>query len=232
MALKRNASGLGRFAPYACAALLAGLFFAGGLNASTPHGAEDYMGRVRKVIDTIPYKVGPTVGNDVEPTKAAILLLSPNKLFQRRYIDPATGWGMSLLIVHCKDVRDMTGHYPPVCYPAHGWKQVSTEQSPITVNGEDWQAMVYRFSRSADMSEHRMIVLDFFIIPEGGGTIFADMAAMDRAARASKVGGLGVAQVQIVLDEDASPQWRDAMVKETLHAIAPALKTIGQGVQR
>jgi len=232
MALKRNAHGLGRFAPYACVALLGVLLATGGLNAPTPKGAEEYYARVRKVVDTIPYKIGPAVGTDVEPTKAAIQLLSPNKLFQRRYIDPTTMWGASLLIVHCRDLRDMTGHYPPVCYPAHGWTSASAERVPIKLDGEDAEAMAYRFTRTEDLSERRMTVVDFFIIPEDGGTIFADMSAMDRAARRSAVGGLGVAQVQIVFDEDSSPQWRDAMTIETLQAIAPAMKAIGQGVQQ
>jgi hypothetical protein len=232
MALKRNAHGLGRFAPYACVALLGVLLATGGLNAPTPKGADDYYARVRKAIDAVPYKIGPAVGTDVEPTKAAILLLSPNKLFQRRYVDPATMWGASLLIVHCRDLRDMTGHYPPVCYPAHGWTPASAERVPIKVNEEPCDAMAYRFTRAEDMSERRMTVIDFFIIPEDGGTIFADMDAMDRAARRSAVGGLGVAQVQVVFDEDSSPQWRDAMITEAMQAIAPAMKTIGQGVQK
>jgi hypothetical protein len=227
-----NKSGLGRFAPYVCIAMLAGLFFAGGLQASTPKGADDYRARVRKAIDAIPYKIGPAVGSDVEPTRAAILLLSPNKIFQRRYVDPSTGWSQSLLIVHCKDVRDMTGHYPPNCYPAHGWRSQGAERAPIQLDGESAEAMVFRFSRPEEITDRRMIVFDFFIIPDEGGTIFADMEEMDRAARASKVGGLGVAQVQIVLDEDSSPQWRETMVRESLLAVAPAVKVIGQGVKR
>jgi hypothetical protein len=232
MPFNNRNSGLGRFGPYACAALLAGLFFAGGLEASTPQGAEEYRARVRRAIDEIPFKIGPAVGVDVEPTRAAILLLSPNKIFQRRYLDPTTGWSSTLLIVHCRDVRDMTGHYPPVCYPAHGWNLEAMEEAPIELNGDSAKAMAYRFAKREEILEHRMSVLDFFIIPDEGGSIFADMTAMERAARASKVGGLGVVQVQVVLDEDASPQWRDLMIRESLQAIAPAMKTIAQGVRR
>jgi hypothetical protein len=232
MPFNNRNSGLGRLGPYACAALLAGLFAAGGLEARTPQGADEYRARVRKAIDAIPYKIGPSVGADMEPTRAAILLLSPNKIFQRRYVDPSTGWAASLLIVHCRDVRDMTGHFPPVCYPAHGWKLESTESAPIVLSGDEARAMAYRFTKREELLERRMSVLDFFIIPDEGGSIFADMDAMERAARASKVGGLGVVQVQIVLEEEASPQWRDTMVRETLQAIEPAMKTIAQGVTR
>jgi hypothetical protein len=225
-------NGLARFAPYLCGALLAGLMLMGGLDARTPPGAEDYRAQVRKAIDAIPYKIGPAVGTDVEPTRAAILLLSPNKIFQRRYVDPVTGWSQSLLIVHCKDVRDMTGHFPPNCYPAHGWRSEGAERARVQVNQEPTDAMVFRFSKQEEIVSHRMTVLNFFIIPEGGGTIFASMDEMERTARASPVGGLGVAQVQIVHDEDASPQWREHMVRETMQAIAPTLRIIGKGVTR
>ncbi len=232
MSANDRTNGIARFAPYLCGALLAGLMLVGGLDASTPPGAEDYRAHVRKAIDSIPYKIGPAVGTDVEPTRAAILLLSPNKIFQRRYVDPVTGWSQSLLIVHCKDVRDMTGHFPPNCYPAHGWRSEGAERARVQVNQESTDAMVFRFSKQEEIVSHRMSVLNFFIIPEGGGTIFASMDEMERTARASPVGGLGVAQVQIVQDESASPQWREHMVRETMQAIAPTLRTIGKGVTR
>ena len=225
-------SGIARWAPYLCGALLAGLVLVGGLDARTPAGAEDYKARVRKAIDAIPYKIGPAVGTDVEPTRAAILLLSPNKIFQRRYVDPVTGWSQSLLIVHCKDVRDMTGHFPPNCYPAHGWSTAGAERTSVQLDQDVTDAMVFRFSKQEEIVSHRMTVVNFFIIPEGGGTIFASMEEMERTARASPVGGLGVAQVQIVHDEEASAQWREHMVRETMQAITPALRVIGKGVTR
>lgn len=232
MSPRNHRAGIGRWAPYLCGVLLVALMLMGGLDARTPAGADEYRARVRKAIDSIPYKIGPAVGTDVEPTRAAILLLSPNKIFQRRYVDPVTGWSQSILIVHCKDVRDMTGHFPPNCYPAHGWKPDGAERVRVQAGAESVEAMVFRFAKQEAIVSHRMAVLDFFIIPEGGGTIFASMDEMERAARASPVGGLGVAQVQIVHDEDASPQWREHMVRETMQAIAPALRVIGQGVQR
>jgi hypothetical protein len=232
MSLAGRKGGIARWSPYLCGVLLVALMLMGGLDARTPAGAEEYRAKVRQAIDAIPYKIGPAVGTDVEPTRAAILLLSPNKIFQRRYVDPVTGWSQSLLIVHCKDVRDMTGHFPPNCYPAHGWKPEGAERARVQLDGKDLEAMVFRFSKQEAVVSHRMAVLDFFIIPEGGGTIFASMDDMERAARPSPVGGLGVAQIQIVHDENASPQWREHMIHETMQAIAPALRVIGQGVQR
>ena len=56
---------------------------------------------------------------------AAEQLLHPNCKIDRRYTssslsstgNPAQA---SLLIVQCKDSRDMPGHYPPICYPGAG----------------------------------------------------------------------------------------------------------------
>ncbi len=229
---RRTTTGLGRIAPFACIAVLASLMLAGGLQARTPAGADAYRARVRHAIEAIPYKIGPAVGSDVEPTRAAQLLLTPNKIFQRRYTDPSTGWAQSLMIVHCNDARDMRGHYPPNCYPAHGWNAESAETVGITLETQQADAMRYTFTRRDDLIDRRMTVLDFFVIPEGGGSVFADMKKMGRTARSSDVGGLGVAQVQIVFDEDSSPEWRERMVRESLAAIAPAIRVIGEGVRK
>lgn len=227
----RPRAGVARFAPYACVALLVVFMLAGGLHARTPAGADTYRAAVRTVIESIPYKVGPAVGADVEPTRAAQLLLTPNKIFQRRYTDPSTGWGFSLLIVHCNDARDMRGHYPPNCYPRHGWQQDSAENASLPVDGVDQPAMCYRFSRNDEITARAMTIYDFFIIPDGGGSIFADMKKMGFAARSSEVGGLGVAQVQVVFDDDSSPAWRREMLEEIMPAITPTLRVVGQGVR-
>ena len=220
-----------RSAPYICAAVLCALVVVGGISAGRPSGTNDYRARVRAALDAIPYKIGPAVGVDSEPTAAAVKLLSPNKIIERRYVDPGTGGSFTLLIVHCGDVRDMIGHYPPICYPAHGWKSAAAAPVDIELNGERARAFNYDFSRHDELFERRMSVLNFFVIPEQGATIFDDMKAVERASRSSEVGGLGVAQVQIVMGEDTNLQWREMVVRETLHAITPAVKAIAQGIK-
>ncbi len=125
-----------RIAPYVCAAVLCVFIVMGGISARRPSGTADYRARVKAAIEAIPYRIGPAVGTDSEPTEAAIRLLSPNKILERRYLDPSTGGAFSLLFVHCGDARDMNGHYPPVCYPAHGWKLGDTQPLNIEINGE------------------------------------------------------------------------------------------------
>jgi hypothetical protein len=219
-------------APYVCGLLLLALLARAGISAQRPFGTKEYRGRVRVALEAIPYLIGPAVGVDSEPTAAAIALLSPNKILERRYIDPNTGAAFTLLIVHCGDVRDMIGHYPPVCYPAHGWKPGASSPVAIEINGEKAWAVKYDFTHTDELFERHMNVTNFFVIPEEGATLFSDMKAVERASRSSETGGLGVAQFQIVMSEDASPQWREMVIHETLLAVAPAVKTIAQGIKK
>src|SRR4051812_2381370 len=225
-------SSITRAAPFMCAAILAGLLAMGGISAGRPYGTTEYRARCKAAIEAIPRKIGPAVGVDAPPTPAAQKLLSPNKILERRYFDPVTGAGFSLLIVHCGDVRDMIGHFPPVCYPAHGWKARDASRQELEVNGEHADAVRYDFSRTDDVLERRMSVFNFFVIPEEGATLFRDMDSVERASRSSETGGLGVAQVQIVIPEESGQQWQQTVVRETLAAISPALKTIAQGVKK
>jgi len=219
-------------APYVCGVILVALLVRGGISAQRPFGTKEYRGRVRVAIENIPYLIGPAVGVDAEPTPAAIALLSPNKILERRYVDPSTGAGFTLLIVHCGDVRDMIGHYPPVCYPAHGWKAGGSTKVAIEINGEKATAIKYDFTHNDELFERHMSVTNFFVIPEEGVTLFADMKDVERASRSSETGGLGVAQFQIVMPEDSNPQWRDLVIHETLQAVAPTVKTIAQGIKK
>src|SRR5262245_46366259 len=228
----RHTSPLDAAAPFLCAAILVALLIRGGVSAGRPLGTNDYRARVRAALEAIPYKIGPAVGLDVPPTPAAQKLLSPNKIIERRYIDPTTGAGFSILIVHCGDVRDMIGHFPPVCYPANGWRARGASSLELEINGEHANAVRYEFSRLDEVIERRMSVLNFFVIPEEGATFFPSMDAVERASRSSETGGLGVAQVQIVVPEESGQQWQQTIVRETLAAISPALRTIAQGIKK
>jgi hypothetical protein len=225
-------SPISRWAPLVSVGLLVGLLLTGGISARRPIGTDEYRARIRAALEAVPLKIGPAVGQEVEPTPAAVRLLSPNKILSRSYMDPGTGESFSLLVVHCGDVRDMEGHYPPNCYPANGWKLTGSEQVGIEVAGERANAKRYYFKRADELIERRMSVVDFFVIPEEGATLFDDMNAVERASRSSDLGGLGVAQVQIAFGGDVPQPWRDQIVRETLKALAPAVRAIAQGIKK
>lgn len=239
-------SRLSRIAPALSAAILLALLATGGVDAHRHQGIEPYMASVRIAIENIPVAIGSAVGTNVEPTRAATDLLSPNKILQRRYLDPATGRGMSLLVVHCGDVRDMLGHFPPVCYPAHGWQPAQNRSTTIEIAGTSALAHVYEFVRTDDLIERRMTILNFFILPgspgssRGGtasegagdgvtvGQIAADMRAVERVARLRGVAGLGVAQVQIVMDGTPGVDEQTRIAGEVLPVLEPLVRAIGQ----
>ena len=45
----------------------------------------------------------------------------PTAVLSRRFVELGTGRHATLGVIHCGDVRDMNGHYPPSCYPSSGW---------------------------------------------------------------------------------------------------------------
>src|SRR5688572_2802518 len=129
--------------PVMAATLLAGLT----LEQRTyvkPQDVEPYHANAKAAIDQIPYAIaqGRWTGKDQPLPTAAQKLLRPNAWISRTYEDKqraefgaAAGGGeraATLLIVQCRDSRDMLGHYPPRCYRSHGMEQKSAEP-------RDWQ---------------------------------------------------------------------------------------------
>jgi hypothetical protein len=220
-----------RISPLLAAALLMALLAVGGLDGREPDGVEVYMAEVRAAIDAIPHRIGAAVGADAEPTPAAIKLLAPNKILQRRFVDPLTGARMSLMIVHCGDARDMFGHYPPVCYPAHGWISGSRRSIPVEISGTQTVAVVYEFSRVENMAERSMTVVNFFIVPGKGPQFAPDMEAVQRVAGTKAAARLGVAQIQLVLDGTPSHEEQMLAIRDVLPVLEPVARAIGRGVE-
>ncbi len=204
-----------------------------GMDAPPLRGAEDYFQRVAGAIERIPYRIGPWLGRDVETQPAAVRLLRPNKLMQRRYTDPATGEDVSLLLVHCGDVRDMAGHYPPVCYPAHGWKETASADAYETIQllGQSARARVYRFTQRRDGVLREMSVVNFFVLPGGESHVTPDMDDLERATQRRASATLGSAQVQILTSERMTGEQRREVVGEFVRAIEPSLREVARGVE-
>src|SRR5690606_34429817 len=117
--------------PLAIGILLASLAI-GGVDVAPVPGRDAYFERVATAVESTPYAIGDWRGEDEEVIQAARKLLRPNGMVQRRYVQPGGG-GFGLLVVHCKDVRDMEGHYPPICYPSQGWTADGRSSETITI---------------------------------------------------------------------------------------------------
>jgi hypothetical protein len=220
---------INRAAPLATAILLVVLLAAGGVDSHRHAGVEAYMASVRDAIEGVPHRIGAKVGTDVEPMPAAVRMLSPNKILQRRYLDPLTGTSLSLLIVHCGDVRDMLGHYPPVCYPSHGWQMGPRSAMPIEIAGRPELIMTYQMSRRDDLVEQQLTILNLFILPGQPARIAPDMNAVERLARTQAAAGLGVAQIQIVMEGSPGAEERERTARNVLSVLEPVVHAIGNG---
>lgn len=223
---------LNRVSPALAVAALIAMFFVAGPGAGKVSGSDEYAERVRAAIERIPYQIGDWVGKDIEVPAPALKLLKPNKIMQRRYVDPSTGRTISVLVVHCGDVRDMRGHYPPVCYPAHGWDEVreQREASSVSVSGGVFPARNYMFRRVVQGVEQSMGILSFFVLPDPRTPIAEDMRALDRRAQIRSTAALGSAQVQIVGAEQIPGAEREKVINQFMRALEPAIRAVASGV--
>lgn len=219
-----------RSAPLVALAVIGGIMFTRpGVVRAVP-GAERYFDSIRLAAEAIPYKIGPWLGEDMTVAPAAVKLLQPNSIIQRQYADPSTGRTLHMLFVHCGNTLDMQGHYPPVCYPAHGWREVDRKPVSVPAASASLPATRYTFSRVMDGLERRMSVINLIVVPRNDEQFFADMTALNRASQSVRTAGLGAAQVQIVSMNDQVDLERDPAVAQFMQAIDPVLRVIAEGV--
>lgn len=186
------------------------------LSPEEQEAANLYHARIVEEIERVPYRWGNWSGRDIELPASAVQLLRPTATLSRRYTNRETGRQVHVIIVHCSDVRDMIGHYPPICYPAHGWDM----GDEVGTAAERFRT--YHFSRVTQGVQVNMIVRNLFIAP--GGKLFTSMDDLrgiesDRLRRQ-----LGAAQVQLLthVDEvDSEESW--AWVEEMLEPVEVAI---------
>jgi len=221
--------------PWAALALLVACLFVGGFQPRRIAGTEAYFEEVKAEIETIPYRIGRWVGQDTAVQEAAQVLLRPNKILQRRYVDPLTQQWVTLLIVHCGDARDMNGHYPPVCYPGHGWVLSRRQTIDLEVGRSSVAAMRYEFMRPDEtglgLSSDSMVIANLFVLPGVDGEAVLDMSAVERVARSAERAGLGAAQVQVITDASMPEDEREDVHRAFFSALEPVIRSIRAGVQ-
>src|SRR6476620_1662064 len=119
-----------------------------------------------------------------KPETAAVRLLKPNIILSRHYVEnvldrfPRTA---DLLIVQCRDSRDMTGHYPPICYKNIGFELVEQRsRTPVDVGGESVPFTEYHFEKWSQGQPLRVCIYNFFVVPGAG--VVRDIKGVHRAA--------------------------------------------------
>lgn len=218
---------LARLAAPMTAAVLAVMAGYTVLAARPTMGGEAYFAGVRQAIDALPMQIDGYIGADRPPLPAAIEMLRPNRLFQREYVDPLTGYGFTVLIVHCGDVRDMMGHYPPICYPSNGWMIESVSQQSIErSDGQQVPISRYVVHRGEGALRLSRQIANTFIVPRADEPMGRDDKALDRVARTRWSSGLGAAQVQIITEASLSDEMRrhvERRVAEHLDGVIAAV---------
>lgn len=215
---------------YFIAALSLVLLGAIGLNTlgrPSPADAQQYHESVQRAFKSVPQRIGNWIGTDEPLLPAAIDLLQPNAVLHRSYRDIATGQVATLLLVQCKDARNLAGHYPPICYPAHGWQLDHQSPRVWTGSGFDINGIEYEFSYGTIAGAQRMIVTNFMLLPDGRTS--PDMTAVYRVASDHQRRFYGAAQVQILTDARTPEQQRRRIVMDFVEASTDVLQTILSG---
>ena len=182
------------------------------IRSSVPSAAlGQYHGSIAQQISEFPFQMGRWVGQDVQIPTSAQKILRPNGLVSRRFSRYGTDGSLTFALIHCIDLRDMHGHHPPRCYPASGWSikkeqlddRVGREENlRILIGGFEADMSVYRFWRADQVvSRNDMVVVSIFITPMAG--MVNDMAVLQELGAISRgASSLGVAQIQLLFDQD------------------------------
>ncbi|MBI1367279.1 MAG: exosortase-associated EpsI family protein [Planctomycetes bacterium] len=193
----------------------------------SPGDAEPYHAAITAAAAQLPTRIGDWVGVNEPIQKEAIRLLKPNVIYNRVFTNPVIGQRVTVLLVQCKDARDIYGHYPPVCYPAHGLAQRSAKPFDRYIEGEPIHGMEYVFA--SDTFGAQELTVDNFILLPGGETA-RDMKSVRSQAWDYQRRFLGAGQVQVVYqDSKLTDEQRAEIFNELVTAHMPVIKAILHG---
>lgn len=215
--------------PWLTGVILAGVLGAGIIAAPKPADTRAYFESVAERIRGVPYTVGTWVGRDVEVVAAARTLLQPNAIVQRRYTRLDDGQWFDVIIVHCGDVTDMQGHYPPVCYPSAGWQIDKGTPVVAGLGGGGVPATEYVVTWPHDRAVSPMRIVNFFALPSEAAQFARDDTAMERAARSRASAELGVLQIQVLTPAGMDTGVREALLPEVWRVLEPVVNEVVGG---
>lgn len=184
---------------------------------------EEYHLRVANEINSIPVDFEGWVGQQVPLPQSAISLLRPNALVARRYINEDKGVVATLMIVQCRDARDMGGHYPPVCYPANGWLEL--EENPqwdYTLEGQDLR--VYGFHRVAGRVEREITIYSLFALPTGEVT--NSMRDVRKLSANYEYRKYGAAQFQVMINGEVEQDDHEWILEDMYKVARPVIEAV------
>ena len=149
-----------------------------------------------------PIQIGNWVGNELSIPATTREYMERNfadDYFSRRYVSSTDKTWVDVYVVYCSTrPGGILGHRPGVCYPAHGWQEVSSETSQFnSQNGRQIDCLVQKFRKPAP-SFDEVVVLSFYVRNGQITTKESDFSGLfGRKPNMSKDPSRYVAQVQI-----------------------------------
>jgi hypothetical protein len=223
--IRRIARRAGRVAPFLSLALL---IASPAVLARDVTTADDLkrLETIAASLQLVPLRIGSWVGVDVPVPTEATEILNANALLSREYTkiggrDEASRVVMAL--IHCRDVRDMNGHWPLNCYPQSGWSVAgSTPEVAVPIDGTPSEFTWVRFTRPDRNGMTRtMSVLFAFVLPDG--RIETSMSELGARAERRGDSAKGVAQFQFVFNADVPPDEAAKVAAELLRGVPESL---------
>lgn len=181
--------------------------------------------------DALPLAFDEWIGRDIPSPPSAVELLNPSALLSREYRNHRTGETVSLLVVRCADARDLAGHYPPNCYPAHGKEELSRRSRDWTVDGPSGPVRVpgyrYRFAGASRMPVADLVVDNFMVLP--GGEFGRSNEDLVRVSSNPATRRRGASQVQVVSGGAMTDERRDEVFRTFVARVLAVLEGRGAG---
>ncbi len=151
---------------FVCVILLAGIE-ARAYFEKPPEQAGKYLAHVHALAEQMPRQFGNWHGHDVPLPQSAVHLLQPNVDLCRSFVNTKTGEEATLMVIDCSDTRNLSGHYPPNCYPGNGWILDRSTPKTWVIEKTPIPGMEYKFHRGAFNTGSHIYVDDFFVMPDG-----------------------------------------------------------------
>lgn len=193
-----------------------------------PAGVAAYHAKIRDAIASIPYSIDSWVGVDREISADALRILDANVSLSRTYRNLETGRSATMLIVHGSDVRNLLGHYPPVCYHNQGWTQRTARPVSLAVDGIVVDATEYAFTYESAGESARLAVLHFTVLPDRRTS--PDMSMLETVAREGSSKYLGAASIQFIVDAAHGEAERNIEYELLLKAAMPWIFVVESGI--
>lgn len=184
-----------------------------------------FHARVKAAVEAIPIRIGDWEGVESTVPDAAGQLLRPNVLFARTYHDTKSSAWAKLVLIHCKDTRDMSGHYPPNCYRGSGWTQT---EAPVLHEFQLWGESVpiaeYQFTRTEFRGTNFWSIYDFFVLPMAG--FVTNMTQIQNASGDYRTRPYGAAQIQVIVDQTTPGPERVRILHDMLEPLGPVIEQL------